>query len=171
VIPEQPGNPHPGLASFRGREAELQQIGQVIGSLLAGHGNTLVVEGPAGIGKSRLLDELAQSATTAGVLVARGQAEELDGLAPLTPLLGALRSGPSPVLAREELRTLERPGDQRFWLLEELTDLLERRCQGAPLAVIIDDVRHGRGNRLWPLVLAALLVVLAAALARRRSQR
>jgi DNA-binding CsgD family transcriptional regulator/tetratricopeptide (TPR) repeat protein len=101
----------------------------------------MVVAGAAGLGKSRLLAEGAAIAEAAVVRVAPGRANEIGALIPLAPLLSALSSGPSPLLQRAELRALERPGDQRFWLLEELAEMIEVRSRDAPVLVIIDDLQ------------------------------
>jgi MoxR-like ATPase len=56
------------------REHELDAIGGAFDRLAAGAGALLVVEGPAGIGKTRLLVEAARLAGARGLLVrhARG---------------------------------------------------------------------------------------------------
>ena len=56
------------------RERELGQIGGLIEAAGEDAGGLVVVEGPAGIGKTRLIEEAARSARDAGmtVLHARG---------------------------------------------------------------------------------------------------
>jgi AAA ATPase domain len=93
-----------------GRQQETMVLASLLDALRAGRGGAVVVEGPAGIGKSRLLAEAARMAHEAGMLVAAGRADEIEALVPLAPLLSALAAGPSPILGREELRALERPG-------------------------------------------------------------
>ncbi len=44
---------------IRGRAAELKVIGALVTALVQGRGGVLVIEGPPGIGKSRLLTEVA----------------------------------------------------------------------------------------------------------------
>jgi predicted ATPase len=46
------------------RTAELQQLSAVLAAAASGRGQVCVIEGPSGIGKSRLLDECARSAQT-----------------------------------------------------------------------------------------------------------
>ena len=43
---------------IRGRAAELKVIGALVAALVQGRGGVLVIEGPPGIGKSRLLTEV-----------------------------------------------------------------------------------------------------------------
>ncbi|MDT4942578.1 MAG: hypothetical protein QOJ34_2667, partial [Pseudonocardiales bacterium] len=56
------------------RDGEMAQLGQALAQLGAGRSASLLIEGPAGIGKTRLLDELGTQAGERGVrvLLARG---------------------------------------------------------------------------------------------------
>src|SRR5436305_1697241 len=62
---------------------------------------------------------------------------------------GALSSGDAPVLGASELLALERPGDQRFWLLEELAELLELRSREMPILVTLDDMQWADSVTMW----------------------
>ncbi|HEY3704362.1 MAG TPA: adenylate/guanylate cyclase domain-containing protein [Terracidiphilus sp.] len=53
-----------GLTSFVGRERELREIGAAWEEACEGKGKTLVLRGQAGIGKSRLLEAAAQTASS-----------------------------------------------------------------------------------------------------------
>jgi len=46
--------------AFHGRTAELSAVESLVSGVLAGHGGALVVSGPAGIGKTALVDEAVQ---------------------------------------------------------------------------------------------------------------
>jgi hypothetical protein len=63
----EPYSPEVGrrLPPLVGRERELSPIDDLIGSASAGRGRTLVLEGEAGIGKSRLADACDERATAA----------------------------------------------------------------------------------------------------------
>ena len=52
---------------IRGRAGELKVIGALVTALVQGRGGVLVIEGPPGIGKSRLLTELMALADKGGV--------------------------------------------------------------------------------------------------------
>src|SRR6516165_10010651 len=62
------------LGALLDRERELAEFGGLIAAAPQDSGALVVVEGPAGIGKTRLLEEVARSAGAArmGVLRARG---------------------------------------------------------------------------------------------------
>ena len=52
---------------IRGRAGELKVIGALVTALVQGRGGVLVIEGPPGIGKSRLLTEVVALADKCGV--------------------------------------------------------------------------------------------------------
>src|SRR5215472_16080775 len=55
------------IPPIRGREGELKAIGALIAAVAQGRGGVLVIEGPPGIGKSRLLTEVLALADKCGV--------------------------------------------------------------------------------------------------------
>jgi len=61
------------------REAEVATVRGLVAATPDGNGNFVVVEGPAGIGKTRLLDEAAAIAATAGLRTMSARAGELEG--------------------------------------------------------------------------------------------
>src|ERR1700722_16782433 len=134
---------------LRGREGELGVVTALIDGLQEGRGGVILVEGWPGIGKSRFLAEAGQLGLDAGMLLAAGRADEIEGIAPLSPLLTSLSSGECPVLERQRLRALERPGDQRFWLVEELAELLELRSRQTPLVISLDDLQWADPATIW----------------------
>ena len=134
---------------LRGREGELAVVVALMADLQAGRGGVILVEGWPGIGKSRFLAEAGRLALDVGMLLAAGRADEIEAVAPLSPLLSALSSGDRPVLARQRLRALERPGDQRFWLVEELAELLELRSRETPLLISLDDLQWADPATIW----------------------
>jgi DNA-binding CsgD family transcriptional regulator len=134
---------------LRGREAELAVVVALMNGLQGGCGGVVLVEGWPGIGKSRFLAEAGQLGLDAGMLLAAGRADEIEAIAPLAPLLSALSSGERPVLERQRLRALERPGDQRFWLVEELAELLELRSRETPLLISLDDLQWADPTTIW----------------------
>jgi predicted ATPase len=83
----------------RGRDLELDVVGELVGATAHGDGGVLLIEGPAGIGKTRMLAEAEAVARRAGVRVAAAEAFEGQRTVPFATLLTALlettiRSGP-----------------------------------------------------------------------------
>ena len=63
---------------LRGREQELQALGDAFDQVASGHPAVVIVEGEAGIGKTRLLAEALDGARSRGLQVAAGRALELE---------------------------------------------------------------------------------------------
>ena len=125
----------------RGRDAELTLFGQHLDQLLSGTGTVVVVEGGAGMGKSRLLVELAAMARRLSIKVGSGVADPADTVVQLSVLMEALFEGPSPILERTALGDTHASPEQRYWLLQDLEMLLERAALDAPLLVCLDDLQ------------------------------
>lgn len=66
--------PHPLLE----RERELAALSALLDGAAAGTGSVALVEGPAGIGKTRLIDALAETADARGINVTRASGGELE---------------------------------------------------------------------------------------------
>ena len=93
------GIPRITAYSLIGRDDEVRQIGQLLGSLRAGKPAVLVLDGPRGSGRTRLLDETARLARRRDFTVLTGPAwtggtgaREIPRTGPL--LLGRRRSAP-----------------------------------------------------------------------------
>src|SRR5690349_11691086 len=75
-----------------GRQRELHQLWDLFEASTTGHTHVMFVSGEPGIGKSRLLQEMAVRAEQSGALVLRGGASEAEGMPPYLPFLEALGS-------------------------------------------------------------------------------
>src|SRR2546421_2476210 len=98
---------------FVGRAGAEELLHSVLAAALTGSGDCVIVEGVAGIGKSRLLAESVTRAAGLGLTVASGRAMELDRIAPLSTLLTALTSCDPPVLRKADLAGLREHQDRR----------------------------------------------------------
>ncbi|MGW3341876.1 helix-turn-helix transcriptional regulator [Nonomuraea rubra] len=126
-----------------GREDALAAVSEVV---LGGAG-CVVVEGPAGIGKSRLLEEAAAVGRAGGLAVVLGRATELDRVAPLSTLSRALGdSGASPEYGA-------------FLAIERAGEAIERFSRVRPVAIVLDDVQWA--DELTCLALRQLVPGLA----------
>ncbi|MFF0424916.1 ATP-binding protein [Streptomyces sp. NPDC004520] len=126
---------------LRGRDAELAFIEERLDALGRGEGGIVRVEGPAGIGRSRILAEAAAAARRRGIRVFEGAADPGEPFVPLGPLLEGVLSGDEPLSSGQRLRDLATTPGQRFWLLQELGDRLREAARHAPLLVVLDDLQ------------------------------
>ena len=91
----QPGQPAPQPAGPRyrlvGRDAELGRLLALLDDAAAAQPGVALVSGDAGVGKTRLVTELAVRGRDRGFTVLRGQCAELGDSVPYLPLADALR--------------------------------------------------------------------------------
>src|ERR1700741_751537 len=91
---------------IRGRADELKEIGALVAAVAQGRGGVLVIEGPPGIGKSRLLTEVVTLANKRGVRTLFGEAFEYQQSVPFFSLFMATLSADPPVGDADSLRRL-----------------------------------------------------------------
>jgi DNA-binding CsgD family transcriptional regulator len=112
----------------------------------SGAGAVVLVEGEAGMGKSRLLAEAVRVARRLAFRVGAAAAEPGAGIVELAPLMTALFDGPEPLLERSGLVELHSRPEQRYWLLQDLQTMLERAALGGPLLIALDDLQWADGG-------------------------
>jgi len=148
---------------LRGRAAEVAAIGARLDEVRSGVGSVIIVEGRPGLGKTRLLEACASMAAERSFRVGRATAEPYRRASGLDVLLDALFSGDDPLLARTALSDLHASPEQRFWLLQDLQELIEKAALRDPLLICLDDL-HWAGEgcaeamRQLPQQLASLPV-------------
>ncbi len=135
-----------GAPALLGRPAELAAIAQSIAG--AGGSRFLLFTGEPGIGKTRLLDHLAESAAGAGYRVIRGRCFEAEMVRPYGLWLDALRGLPTagvpadtlaqaaPLLAGQAAE-----GGNRERLFEAAAALVRSLAALQPLALLFDDLQ------------------------------
>ena len=127
---------------LRGRDEELARANAILRrTVTTGQGGVIIVSGEPGIGKSALLHAIGEQASEMTFAIGAGKAEELHQIAPMQPLLVALRSGRSPLLSRNEFVELAPLYNQQLWLVDRLGAMLEERALQSPLLIVIDDVQ------------------------------
>ncbi len=131
---------------FSGRDAQLAALSEQLDRAWSGVGTVVLVEGDAGMGKSRLLEETAMVARRRRFRVGTCAADPGDGMVELATLMAALFDGPDPILDRAELPDLHALPEQRYWLLQDLQGLLERAALEAPLLICLDDLQWADGG-------------------------
>ena len=145
-----------------GREAELSQLLAMLDAAAAGRPVVTLISGDAGVGKTRLTDELASRAREQGFTVLSGRCAEIGDAVPYLPLADALRdatTGPSPggalldaLAARPVLSRLlpdrdesqpaggDMPGLVQQQLFGAVLGLLTELAAAAPLLLILEDL-------------------------------
>src|ERR1700743_2422801 len=91
---------------IRGRAGELTVVGALVTALVQRRGGVLVIEGPPGIGKSRLLTEVMALADKSGVRTLFGEAFEYQQTVPFFSLFMATLGADPPVGDAGALRRL-----------------------------------------------------------------
>lgn len=148
------------FGSLVGRETELDLLRQGLDAALEGRSQLFLVAGEAGIGKSRLADEIARSARDRNVLVAWGRCWEAGGAPAYWPWVQVLRTclresgGPTaqdPVVAQvvEELAQLRADaaspstaaGSARFDQFDAVTTFLLDAARRRTILLLLDDLQ------------------------------
>jgi DNA-binding CsgD family transcriptional regulator len=116
------------------RERELAAISGSLDRARRGVGSTVLIEGPAGIGKTRLLDAAAELAERGGARVLRARASELESEVPFA-------------IATQLFSTVERPealagaGTELPSAVSALAELTADLACGGPLVLSVDDAQ------------------------------
>lgn len=161
-LPSEPIN-------LRGRDREVALIDGLLRRVLeTGGAGAILIRGEAGIGKTALLDTMVGNAATSGFSVARSKADETHQIAPMAPLLLALRSGTSPVLSRKAFESLAPYRDHPLWLIDRIIGIIEEQASKKPLLIVIDDAQWSDRLtlsclRIMPPRLAGLPIIWAIA--------
>jgi DNA-binding SARP family transcriptional activator len=167
--------PAPPNVPFIGLEPELSKLLSLVSELSQERGTTVVIEGAAGIGKSRLAAELiARASSMAPLLVLRGR-ERAGAAVPYASVAEALRgvlhapgiAGTSQHLLAEAARILPELRDSfplpplpatdstatedaasRLRLYEGVAALLDGAAYEQSLCIVIDDLQHASSSTL-----------------------
>lgn len=161
-----------------GREAELAVAAAAVRELSAGRASVLVIEGEAGIGKTRLVQCIVEEARSHGAAVFSGQAHPFERTHPFGVLVAALdlsRRSPDPrkaaigaLLAGQGAGAPARfTGDVRYRVVEEIVDLVELSAAEQPVLLVAEDIHWADSASLSAILsvtrqlpLAPLLVVV-----------
>jgi eukaryotic-like serine/threonine-protein kinase len=162
-----------------GREAELEQLMNSLAAADWGQSQAVLIGAPAGVGKSRLLQEFELQAKLAEIIFGMGQCRA-EGLAPLAPLTQALRSlvpltppelgervGPLlgrlvPSLATGAVPTFSDAGAERIAIFGALTEWLQALAERHTFVLCFEDLQWADSATL------EVLNVIIRALSRSR---
>jgi DNA-binding CsgD family transcriptional regulator len=136
---------------IRGRTDELEVIGALVAALGQGRGGALVIEGPPGIGKSRLLTEVMALADKQGMRTLFGEAFEYQQTVPFFSLFMATLRADPPIGDAEALRGLGRSADLRYWVVRDLADAIRAAAAETPLVIVLEDIHWADNGTLLAL--------------------
>src|SRR5918994_2679053 len=129
-----------------GRRRELESFERTLEDVEAGAVRVLAVSGEAGIGKTRLLEELTRRADDRGWLVFEGRGSQFESELPFGILLDACDD----YLASLDARTLERVAGEGISELSTIFPSL--RDSGVQSAELPADERHRAYRRVRELL-------------------
>lgn len=151
---------------LRGRASEVDELSDAFDRVASGQLAIVLMEGEAGIGKTRLLAEALEMAERRGCEVAHAKADEMEQTRPfgvIADALGCARAASDPRRAdiAALLLTHER-GDQgpitissdpglRFRAVDAFSDLVESLARERPLVIGLDDLQWADPSSLLTL--------------------
>src|SRR5215217_4693691 len=163
-----------------GREAEARALVEALDRVASGASAIVLIEGEAGIGKTRLLQDALQDARARGMQVVAGQAVELERTRPfglLTAAFGCVSTSPdqrrvaiSALLAThgrsdQGLITVTSDPGLQFRTVDAFADLAEELALSGPLVIGVDDLQWADPSSLLTLAtLSRRLAYLQVAL-------
>jgi DNA-binding CsgD family transcriptional regulator len=139
------------IPPIRGRAGELKVIGALVTALVQGRGGVVVIEGPPGIGKSRLLTEVMAMADQGGVRTLFGEAFAYQQTVPFFSLFMATLRADPPVGDAEALRQLGGSADLRYWVVHDLANAIYAAAAETPLAIVLEDIHWADNATLLAL--------------------
>ena len=167
VPPNQPASTVSSTGSvFVGRQREMAELSAALDDAISGQGRLVMLVGEPGIGKTRTAQELASLAENQGAQVLWGWCYEEGSLSlPYLPFVEAMRayvrSREADDLRQElgsgacdvarivseirdklqiELRTPGDPEEDRYRLLQAVSDFLRNAAQSQPLMLVLEDL-------------------------------
>lgn len=155
-----------GRTPYIGRLEERSLLRQALTRAVAGSGGVALIAGEAGLGKTRIVDEVAAEAKAAGMFVVRGHCYDMEGALPYIPFVEAIEYGltvtaqnvfrsamgdAGPEIARfvPKVRVaypdlpppLALPTDQaRHYMFESVCDFFERAAAIQPMLIVLEDL-------------------------------
>jgi DNA-binding CsgD family transcriptional regulator len=121
------------------------------------HGTSasVMISGPAGIGKTALLGEICEHATRMKIRVGRSKCDPIEQVWPGAPVIAALRAGRDPLISNHEYEQIAGVVSQPLLLADRIASRLEDLATTHPLLVAIDDLQWA--DRISRFLLRSLL--------------
>ncbi|MFE3032347.1 ATP-binding protein [Streptomyces canus] len=167
-IPQVPSTPPPGeVDRLVGRTEELAALRRAVEPALENGTAVVLLEGEPGVGKSRLMEEIADHAEDRGALVVWGHCLEGEGRPTMWPWVETVAGlfNVMPPARREQWAArdlghlvgsrVERPavpaipdGNARHRLLEQVVDLIAEAAGERPVVLMLDDLQWADSSSL-----------------------
>jgi DNA-binding CsgD family transcriptional regulator/tetratricopeptide (TPR) repeat protein len=165
----------PSAVRHVGRSAELALAAAAVRELGDGRVHALTVEGEAGIGKTHLVQVVADEARARDLAVCYGRAHPFERARPFGVVAEALdlrRHSPDP--RRAAVGALltgqvgagdgQPTGDLQYRVVEEVVDLVESACAERPMVLVAEDVHWADAASLSTLSAIARRLTLSSLL-------
>jgi predicted ATPase len=127
-----------------GRDAPLSLLLGALEEAVAGSGDVVLVEGEAGIGKTRLVQELCERARERGARVLEGSCWPFLETVPYAPLLGILEGLGSPVRSWPSTTDIGRPSitdpTERTRIFQHVAEGIAELARSLPTVILVEDM-------------------------------
>jgi DNA-binding CsgD family transcriptional regulator len=133
-----------GGVSLTGREAEWKRLAESLDEVRRGSFHAVFIHGEAGIGKTRLVQELIAHAEQTGIAVFSGRAEDLERMRPF----GAIADGVGNFARKDKTRS-QRLHDvfkdaarssNAVEVIDEFVEFIEELAVSRPVSVVLEDL-------------------------------
>src|ERR1700729_1246727 len=129
------------------------------GACQPGLSASVLISGPAGIGKTALLAEICEQATRMKIRVGWSKCDPIEQVWPGAPVIAALRAGRDPVTTAEQYEQIATLVSEPLLLADRIASLLEELAAVEPLLIAIDDLQWA--DRVSRFLLRSLVSRLA----------
>ena len=129
------------------------------GACQHGTSASVLICGPAGIGKTALLTEVCEHATRMKIRVGRSKCDPIEQVWPGAPVIAALRAGRDPLTTADQYEQIAGAVSEPLLLADRIASRLEELAAVQPLLIAIDDVQWA--DRVSRFLLRSLVSRLA----------
>ena len=128
------------------------------GSCQRGTSASVLISGPAGIGKTALLAEICEQASRMKIRVGSSKCDPIEQVWPGAPVIAALRAGRDPVTTADQYERIAAVSEPLL-LADRIASVLEELAVTEPLLMAIDDLQWA--DRVSRFLLRSLMSRLA----------